>query len=166
VSAKTLMKIATNVVIRVGRDNLMLVAAGVAFYAMTAIFPAVAAFGSIYGLFADSSDVQEQISQYSSLLPADSLKLLSDALINFASKSNSTLNVAHLLSLGIALWSAKAGVSSLMTGLNIASETNEKRSFVIQQSVALGLTVGAVVVAAVAFSAVANTVLGDGARKD
>jgi membrane protein len=155
VNVKTLVKIATNVVVRVGRDNLMLVAAGVAFYAMTAIFPAIAAFVSIYGLFADPNAVQEQISQYSSLLPADSLKLLTDALRNFASKSNSTLNIALLLSLGIALWSAKAGVSSLMTGLNIANETNEKRSFIVQQSVALGLTVGAVVFAAVAFSAIA-----------
>jgi membrane protein len=155
INVRTLMKIAWNVVVRVGRDNLMLVAAGVAFYAMTAIFPAIAAFVSIYGLFADPNTVQEQISQYSSLLPADSLKLLTDALRNFASKSNSTLNIALLLSLGIALWSAKAGVSSLMTGLNIANETNEKRSFIVQQSVALGLTIGAVVFAAVAFSAIA-----------
>lgn len=152
---KTLVKIATNVVIRIGRDNLMLVAAGVAFYAMTAIFPAIAAFVSIYGLFADPNAVQEQIAQYSSLLPTDSLKLLTDALRNFASKSNSTLNIALLLSLGIALWSAKAGVSSLMTGLNIANETNEERSLIVQQCVALGLTVGAVIFAAVAFSAIA-----------
>jgi membrane protein len=155
VNARTLMKIAINVVVRVSRDNLMLVAAGVAFYAMTAIFPAIAAFVSIYGLFADPNTVQQQISQYSSLLPSDSLKLLTDALRNFASKSNSTLNIALLLSLGIALWSAKAGVSSLMTGLNIANETNEKRSFIVQQSVALGLTIGAVVFAALAFSAIA-----------
>jgi membrane protein len=150
-----LMKIATNVIVRVGRDNLMLVAAGVAFYAMTAIFPAIAAFVSIYGLFADPNAVQDQIAQYASLLPAESLKLLTDALRNFASKSNSTLNIALLLSLGIALWSAKAGVSSLITGLNIANETNEKRGFIVQQTVALGLTVGAVVFAGVAFSAIA-----------
>jgi membrane protein len=155
VNVKTLMKIAANVVVRVGRDNLMLVAAGVAFYAMTAIFPAIAVFVSIYGLFADPNTVQEQISQYSGLLPADSLKLLTDALKTFSSKSNSTLNIALLLSLGIALWSAKAGISSLMTGLNIANETNEKRSLIIQQSVALGLTIGAVMFAAVAFSAIA-----------
>jgi membrane protein len=155
VNVKTLMKIATNVIVRVGRDNLMLVAAGVAFYAMTAIFPAIAAFVSIYGLFADPNAVQDQIAQYASLLPAESLKLLTDALRNFASKSNSTLNIALLLSLGIALWSAKAGVSSLITGLNIANETNEKRGFIVQQTVALGLTVGAVVFAGVAFSAIA-----------
>jgi hypothetical protein len=53
INVKALFQIARNVVLRIGRDNLTLVAAGVAFYAMTAIFPAIAAFVSIYGLFAD-----------------------------------------------------------------------------------------------------------------
>jgi membrane protein len=155
VKPETLIAIATNVVVRIDRDNLMLVAAGVAFYAMTAIFPAIAAFVSVYGLFADPNSVQEQISQYSSLLPANSLKLLTDALSAFSAKSNSTLNIAFLLSFCIALWSAKAGVASLMTGLNIANETSEKRSFLAQQLVGLGLTIGAVAFAAVAFLAIA-----------
>jgi membrane protein len=153
--AATLWRIVTNVVTRIGRDNLTLVAAGVAFYAMTAIFPAIAAFVSIYGLFADPNAVQAQILDYSNLLPANSLKLLTDALQNFASKSSSALNVALLVSLAIALWSAKAGVSALMTGLNIANETTEKRGFVMQQSVALALTLGAILLATVSFAAVA-----------
>jgi membrane protein len=152
---ETLFQIAKNVVFRIGRDNLMLVAAGVAFYAMTAIFPAIAAFVSIYGLFADPNAVGEQIAALSSLLPANSFKLLSDALQNFASKSNSTLNIALLISVGFALWSAKAGMTSLMTGLNIANETTEKRSYVTQQVVALALTIGAGLFVVVAIVAVA-----------
>jgi membrane protein len=155
VKVETLFQIAENVVFRIGRDNLMLVAAGVAFYAMTAIFPAIATFVSIYGLFADPDAVQKQIAGYSSLLPAASLKLLTDALQSFASKSSSTLNMALLVSLGLALWSAKAGVSSLMTGLNIANETTEKRGFIAQQAVALALTLGAILFAMVAIAAVA-----------
>src|SRR5271170_6208608 len=72
-------KIAQNVVLRVGRDNLMLVAAGVAFYAMTAIFPAIAAFVSIYGLFSDPTSVQAQLAVFAGLLPSNSFKLLTDA---------------------------------------------------------------------------------------
>jgi membrane protein len=150
-----LFQIAKNVWLRIGRDNLTLVAAGVAFYAMTAIFPAIAAFVSIYGLFAEPSAVQEQIAGFSSLLPENSLKLLTDALQNFASKSNSTLNVALFISFAVTLWSAKAGVSSLMTGLNIANETVEKRSLIMQHVVALALTVGAILLAIVAIAAVA-----------
>jgi membrane protein len=151
----TLIEIGKNVVIRIGRDNLMLVAAGVAFYSMTAIFPAIAVFVSIYGLFADANSVQDQIAGFSSLLPANSLKLLTDALENFARKSSSSLNVALFVSLGIALWSAKGGISSLMTGLNVANETQEKRSLIVQQAVALGLTIGAILFSMFAIAAVA-----------
>jgi membrane protein len=155
IKVKTLLQIARNVVFRIGLDNLTLVAAGVAFYAMTAIFPAIAAFVSIYGLFADPNAVEKQIADFSGLLPPNSFKLLTDALQNFATKSNSTLNIALLISVGLALWSAKAGVTSLMTGLNIANETAEKRNFLRQQFVALALTIGAVLFAMVAIVAVA-----------
>jgi membrane protein len=149
---QTLFEIGKNVVLRVGQDNLSLVAAGVAFYAMTAIFPAIAAFVSVYGLFADPRAIERQIASYSDLLPANSLKVLTDALENFAGNSHSTLNVALLVSVALALWSAKAGVSSLMTGLNIANQTVEKRSFIVQQFVALALTVGAAILAVVALA--------------
>jgi membrane protein len=155
VRSETLFQIAANVVMRVGRDSLSLVSAGVAFYAMTAIFPAIAAFVSIYGLFADPSSVERQIADYSSLLPAASLKLLTDALQTFVSKSNSTLSVALMVSLGVALWSAKAGVSALMSGLNIANETIEKRGVFVQQATALALTLGAILFAIVALAAIA-----------
>src|SRR5580704_7723803 len=144
-SGRLLFEIGKNVVLRVGQDNLSLVAAGVAFYAMTAIFPAIAAFVSIYGLFADPAKVQDQVASLSGLLPAASLKLLTDALQSYASKSHSALNFALLVALALALWSAKAGVSALMTGLNIANEQEEKRNFIIQQIVALALTLGAIV---------------------
>ena len=155
VRTETLWQIAKNVITRIGRDNLMLVAAGVAFYAMTAIFPAIAAFVSIYGLFSNPSAVQTQIAQYGSLIPEGSLKLLTDALQSFASKSNSSLNLALFVSLALAVWSAKAGVASLITGLNITNETIEKRGFLLQQLVGLALTVGALIFAIVAFSAIA-----------
>jgi membrane protein len=152
---QTLFEIGKKVVLRVGQDNLSLVAAGVAFYAMTAIFPAIAAFVSVYGLFADPRAIERQIASYSDLLPANSLKVLTDALENFAGNSHSTLNVALLVSVALALWSAKAGVSSLMTGLNIANQTVEKRSFIVQQFVALALTIGAAILAVVALAGVA-----------
>jgi membrane protein len=120
---------------------LSLVAAGVAFYAVTAIFPAIGALVSVYGLFADLRAIERQIVSYSDLVPANSLKLLTDALENFAGNRPSTLNVALIVSVGLALWSARAVVSSPMTGLNMANDTVEKRSFIVQQLVALALTV-------------------------
>ena len=155
VRPETLFQIAINVVMRINRDSLMLVAAGVAFYAMTAIFPAIAAFVSIYGIFADPNEVEGQIAGYSSLLPGASLKILTDALQSFASKSNSTLSVALVVSLALALWSAKAGVSALMSGLNIANETLEKRNILVQQATGLILTVGGIFFAGFALATIA-----------
>jgi membrane protein len=155
VRLETLFQIAVNVLVRIGRDNLLLVAAGVAFYAMTAIFPAIAAFVSIYGIFADPSQAESQVGGYSGLIPPVSLRLLTDALQSFASKSNSTLSFALIISVLVALWSAKAGLSSLMTGLNIANETTEKRNIIVQQGTALLLTFGAVIFAGFALAAIA-----------
>jgi membrane protein len=155
VRSETLFQIAVNIVLRISRDSLMLVAAGVAFYAMTAIFPAIAAFVSIYGLFADPTTVKAQIAGYAGLLPDASLRLLTDALQSFASKSSSTLSVALLISIAVALWSAKAGISALMSGLNIANETIEKRNFFVQQATGLALTLGGVLFAGVALAAIA-----------
>ena len=155
VRSETLFQIAVNIVLRISRDSLMLVAAGVAFYAMTAIFPAIAAFVSIYGLFADPTTVEAQISGYAGLLPDASLKLLTDALQSFASKSSSTLSVALVISIAVALWSAKAGISALMSGLNITNETIEKRNVFLQQATGLALTLGGILFAGVALAAIA-----------
>ena len=155
VKPAALFQIAKNVVLRIGKDNLTLVAAGVAFYAMLAIFPAIAAFVSIYGLFADPHAVEQQVSGLTSLLPADSLKILTDALKSYSDKSSSQLNFALVVSVVLALWSAKAGVISLMSGLNIANEQEEKRGYIMQQVIALALTLGAIVLAAVSLAMVA-----------
>lgn len=140
---------------RIGRDNITLVAAGVAFYAMLAMFPALAAIVSLYALVGDPADVARRISEYGSLLPPEALKLITDGLQGFAQKSGSQLSFALGTSVLFALWSARAGISSVMTGLNIAYEETEKRSFIMQNVIALVLTLGAVVFTIVIILAVA-----------
>lgn len=140
---------------RFGRDNISLVAAGVAFYVMLSIFPALAAMVSLYALVGDPDDVANRISEYGNLLPPEALKLIIDGLHNFAKTAGSTLSWALGTSVLLALWSARAGIASVMTGLNIAYEEVETRSFVVQTLMALGLTVGAVLFAVVVVFAVA-----------
>src|SRR4051812_11669578 len=93
---------------RIGRDNLSLVAAGVAFYGLLAIFPAFAALVSVYGLVADPATVQHQISALGGLLPDEALKLLSDGLQALVQKNNSKLGFGLLVGLALTLWSARA----------------------------------------------------------
>ena len=131
-------------------------AAGVAFYAMLAVFPALAAFVSIFGLIADPHTVQQPTAiQASAFMPPEAAKLLMDALIGLIDKANSKLSWGLIISVPIALWSARAGMAALMTGLNIAYEEKEKRSFINQQIVALLLTFGAMLFAGVMVVALA-----------
>ena len=147
--------IARSVFDRFGNDNISLVAAGVAFYVMLSIFPALAALVSLYALVGNPDDVANRLQDYAYLLPPAAMKLIIDGLHNFAKTAGSTLTWALATSLVLALWSARNGVSSIMTGLNIAYEEVETRSFVVQTLMALGLTLGAIVFAVVAIFAVA-----------
>ena len=154
-SARSLWTIANRVVTRIAEDNLMLIAAGIAFYGMFAVFPALGALVSIYGLFGDTHVVQSQVQQLTALLPRETAKLLNDSLNALLAKPSHSLNAGLLFSLGIAVWGARAGTSSMMSGLNVAMERPERRSFITFNLVALGLTCGAIVFAMIALTTVA-----------
>ena len=153
--ARSLWTVANRVTARITNDNLMLIAAGIAFYGMFAVFPALGALVSIYGLFGDTHLVQAQVQQLTQLLPAETAKLLNDSLNALLSKPSRSLNSGLLISLGIAIWGARAGTSSMMSGLNVAVERPERRSFLTFNLIALGLTFGAIIFAMIALTAVA-----------
>lgn len=138
-----------------GDDNLSLVAAGIAFYAMFSIFPALGALVSIYGLFGDTHVVQTQVQQLTILLPNETAKLIDGSLNGLLAKPSSSLNFGLLVSLGIAIVAARNGVSSMMSGLNMAMEKRETRSFITLNLMAIVLTVAAIVFVIVVLTAVA-----------
>jgi membrane protein len=127
---------------RIGKDNVSLIAAGVAFYGLLAIFPAITAFVSLYGLLADPSEVQQQIQMLGRVIPSDALGLIGDQLRSVASAGTNRLGLSAVISLLIALWSAGAGVRALMTALNIIYREDEKRSFIRFYLVAFAFTPG------------------------
>jgi membrane protein len=125
-------------------DQLPLLAAGVAFYAFLGIFPALIAVVSIYGLFADPSTIGNQLNSLTATLPDQAKHVITDQVSTLASQ-RSTLGIGLLISLAIALWSASAGVSNLLTAINVAYDEEEKRGFVKKRLLSLGLTLGAIV---------------------
>ncbi len=129
-----------------GHDNVSIIAAGVAFYGMLAIFPAITSFVSIYGLLADPSDVQAQFTSLKGVMPEEAWSLLNDQLTAVASSSGRGLGLGALIGLIIALWSAGAGIRAMMTALNIAYREDEKRNFFRFYGTALLFTLGIVVV--------------------
>jgi membrane protein len=137
------------------KDNVGLISAGVAFYFLLALAPALASFVSIYGLVLEPSEVQTQVEDLSTVLPADARSIITDQLERIVSQPDATLGLSFIISLGLALWSTSAATKSIMTAMNIAYEEKEKRGFIRFNANALMLTLGAIVFIAVSLALIA-----------
>ncbi|GGD24700.1 YihY/virulence factor BrkB family protein [Aureimonas glaciei] len=126
-------------------DRLMLVAAGVTFYVLLALFPAITALISIYGLFTDTAGLTEQIRALSGVLPGGAVDIVSEQMARVAGQGDGALGLGLLFGLGLALWSANAGMKTLFDALNIVYEEKEKRSFVRLTLISLAFTLGSLV---------------------
>ena len=133
-------------------DNVSLLAAGVAFFAMLAIFPAIIALVTIYGMVADPNQVQSQVSQFTKSLPSGAGDLLTSQLTNVVQAGRQALSIGLVLSLLALLWSVSSGVQGLVKGLNVVYDERETRGFVKLRGLSLLLTLGAIVVAVVALA--------------
>lgn len=122
-------QVAQRVWTEASRDNLTVVAAGCAFYALFAIFPALSALTSLYGLTTDPATVENQFSMLSSVLPAEAYDIVIEQIRNLAASSNRALGWSFGLSIGLALWSVMSLTQAIFAALNIAYEEKERRSF-------------------------------------
>ena len=130
-----------------GEDNISMIAAGVAFYSLLAIFPAITAFVSLYGMIADPGQAQRQMQLLEGVVPADALSLLAGQVHAVTAARSSQLGLGALVGVAIALWSAGAGVRALMTALNIAYDEQEKRGYLQFYGLAMGFTLGLILAA-------------------
>ncbi|MDA9489249.1 YihY/virulence factor BrkB family protein [Bradyrhizobium sp. CCBAU 11361] len=129
---------------RIDDDRLLATAGGVVFFGLLAIFPAVTALVSSYGLFADPATISANLQTLATMLPEGSFQIVEDQVARVVSKGNTTLGATFLLGLLLAIWSANAGVKSIFDALNVAYEEREKRSFIRLNSVSLAFTVGGI----------------------
>jgi membrane protein len=139
---------------QVSDDNLSIVAAGVAFYFLLAVFPALTAMMSLYGLVFDPQQVSEQINRLSAFLPDQAVDLLTGQLGELSGANRNALGLGFAGGLLLALWSSSVGVRKLMDALNVAYDEQEKRSFLHRTAVALLLTLGAIVIGVLAIAAI------------
>jgi membrane protein len=135
--------------------NLALVSAGVAFYALLAIFPAIVAMVLVYGLTASADQVEGQLAPVLRTLPSDAGGLLLRQLQGAVDANDNGLTIGLVISLLATLWAATGGMSALMTGLNIAYGVREERGFAKPRAIALSLTFGALFSAVVALGLIA-----------
>lgn len=138
----------------IASHHIVIIAAGVAFYALFAIFPALAAMVTIYGLVADPGDVRQLLDTAARGMPAEARTILQDQLDALAGASGQALGFGLILSLGVALWSANAGMKAMIEALNIAYGETDSRGFIRFTLVAFALTLATIALLLVALGVI------------
>ncbi len=139
---------------QISADRLLLVAGGVVFYGLLATVPAITALVSMYGIFTPASTINAQLSFLADVMPGSAYQLISDQIVRIAGNSDGKLTLAFVLGLGIALWSANAGVKAIFDALNVVYDEDEKRGFFKLNVMSLSFTFAGVVVLILVLSAV------------
>jgi membrane protein len=152
-------------------DGVPLLAAGVAFYALLALAPALTALSGIYGLAADPSEAAGHVRDLLAAAPTEVRELVQEQLSAAAQRDQNEALLAVLVGTVLALWSASAGVQHLIQAINTAYDEDETRGFVKVRALAIGLSIAAVLFLAVAVgviavlpAALADTSLGEPTR--
>ncbi len=130
-----------------GRDNLGLVAAGVAFFALMAVFPSLAALVAIYGLLGDPAGVGAQIDSLSGIAPEPVLNIVREQMQRLTNADAEALALNGFVSFVIALWSAQQGARSFLHALTIINERATRRSFMKRHLIGAAFTLGALTMA-------------------
>jgi membrane protein len=139
---------------RTNDDRLLAVAAGVVFYALLALFPAITALVSLYGLFATPSTISQHLSLANGLLPAGVIDIVEEQVNRLVRRGSTQLGFGFIFGLAFALWSANSGVKAIFDALNVVYKEKEKRGFIKLNLVSLGFTLGAIVAILIAIAAV------------
>jgi len=136
------------------QDRIPAVAAGSAFYALLALFPALGVFVSLYGLVGDLAGARRQIASLHGIMPEGGISVLNDQITRLAATSHASLGLTFFISLLLSIWTSNAGMKGLIGGLNVAYECRERRNFVILNLVSLTFTAGTILFATAAMAAV------------
>jgi membrane protein len=139
---------------RTNDDRLLATAAGVVFFGLLAVFPAVTALVSSYGLFANPSTIGANLQTLALMLPEGSFQIVQDQIARVLGKGNTTLGATFLFGLGLAIWSANAGVKAVIDALNVVYDEREKRSFIRLNLLSLAFTIGGIAALLLMVSAV------------
>ncbi|WP_187278838.1 YihY/virulence factor BrkB family protein [Methylobacterium sp. WL12] len=137
--------VAVRTFLEFNKDRVLSVAAGVTFYTLLSLFPAVAALVSCYGLFADVNVINDHLASLQGVLPSGAIEIIGEQVKRIAAKGGGTLGLTFFTSLVLSLWSANAAMKAMFDALNVVYEEQEKRSFVMLNLRSLTFTVGALV---------------------
>ena len=127
------------------KRRIIAIAAGVTFYSLLAIFPAIAALVALYGLIADPVTIAQHIGSLSSFVPGGAIDVISSEINRIAAQSSGTKGLTILVGLGVSLWSANGGVKAMFDALNVVYDVEETRGFVKLNAISLAFVIGSLV---------------------
>jgi hypothetical protein len=116
----------------IGKDRVIVVAAGVTFYSVLALFPAIAALVAVYGFFADPTTIASHLDSIAGMVPTGAIEVIRDQITRVASQGRAILGLTFLAGFAASLWSANAGMKSLFDALNLVYNEPEKRLHLAQ----------------------------------
>ena len=137
----------------IGKDRVIVVAAGVTFYSVLALFPAIAALVAVYGFFADPTTIASHLDGIGGFVPGGAIEVIRDQITRVASQGRATLGLTFLAGFAASLWSANAGMKSLFDALNLVYNEPEKRGFIWLNLISLIFTVLTITFALLAMGA-------------
>jgi membrane protein len=141
----------------ISKHRLLTTSGGVAFFALLAIFPALATIVSLYNLFADPHAIPERVALLAGVVPTSIIDLIKEEIQSLAEKNMSTLSTAFLIGLLVSLWSANSGVIALFDALNVVHGETEGRSLLRFYATTFAVTLGAVAYVLIAIIGVLPT---------
>jgi membrane protein len=136
------------------KRRIIAIAAGVTFYALLAIFPAVAALVALYGLIADPVTIAQHLGNLSSFVPGGAIDVIGDEINRIAAQSKETKGLTVLVGLAVSLWSANGGVKAMFDALNVVYGVEETRGFVRLNAISLAFVIGGLLFVLVAIGTV------------
>ena len=129
----------------IGEDHLLLIAAGCGFYGLLAVFPGIVAAMAIAGYFTNPTTLVNQMQSLAQFMPQDAANIVIDQAKQVAGSHTGGLGLAAIVGVLTAFWSASAGMSALIEGLNVAFRVEESRTFLRNIGARLTLTLALVV---------------------
>ncbi len=125
-------------------DRISMTAAGCAFYATLALFPAISMLISVYGLVLRPVTAERQLAVLAEIMPGPAFMLIEERVHHLVHQTSHALSINLLISFLLTFWSAATGSKSVLTAIDIAYQVKGRRGFVRFQAVGLGMTLVAV----------------------
>lgn len=138
----------------IGEHRILALAAGITYYSLLAIFPALAALVAVYGLFSDPAGIAKHLNELSGVAPTGAIDVAREQLTRVSSKGSQALGLTFVVGIAVSLWSANAAMKSIFDTLNIIYGEREKRGFIKLNAISLMFTVAGIAFVLAALGAV------------